>query len=125
MDITTLLTLNLFDFPSLYMFQCCLLDNSFLFVFPPTVFPITYPIKFKFSIIFFLYRSSVLHLKHFALKKIFFWPHHQHMESLFPDQGWNMCPLHWKCRVLNTGLSGEFLKHFAFMFLWASQASQQ
>ena len=21
------------------------------------------------------------------------------MESLFPDQGWNVCPLHWKCSV--------------------------
>ena len=25
----------------------------------------------------------------------------------FPDQGSNLCPLHWNCRVLTTGLPGK------------------
>ena len=25
----------------------------------------------------------------------------QHLGSLFPNQGLNSCPLHWKCRILN------------------------
>ena len=33
---------------------------------------------------------------------IFTWPH-RHVESWFPDQESNLCPLHWKCRVLTTG----------------------
>ena len=27
---------------------------------------------------------------------------------LFPDQKWNLGPLHWECRVLATGLPGKF-----------------
>ena len=30
-----------------------------------------------------------------------------HAESWFPDQGWNLCPLHWKLRVLPTGPTRE------------------
>ena len=31
----------------------------------------------------------------------------QHVGSYFPDQGSNLCPLQWKCRVLTTGLPGN------------------
>ena len=27
----------------------------------------------------------------------------QHVGSLFPNQGWNLCPLHWELAVLTTG----------------------
>lgn len=37
----------------------------------------------------------------------FFWPCMWHVESWFPDQGWNPCPLHWKCRVLTSGPHGK------------------
>ena len=30
-----------------------------------------------------------------------------HMRSLFPSQGLNLCPLHWKCGVLTTELPGK------------------
>ena len=31
----------------------------------------------------------------------------RHMESWFPNQGWNQCHLQWKRGVLTTGLSGK------------------
>ena len=29
------------------------------------------------------------------------------MGSLFPDQGWNLCPLQWKCRFLTKWTARE------------------
>ena len=29
------------------------------------------------------------------------------VESWFPDQELNLCPLHWKCRFLTTGLPAK------------------
>ena len=37
------------------------------------------------------------------------------MESLFPDQGWNSCPLHWRCKALTSGLPGKLLGHIFFI----------
>ena len=34
--------------------------------------------------------------------------------SLLLNQGWNPCPLHWKCRVLITGPTGKSLALFHF-----------
>ena len=31
----------------------------------------------------------------------------QHAGSLLPNQGSNLCPLQWKCRLLTTGLPGK------------------
>ena len=43
-----------------------------------------------------------------------------HMQSCFPNQGLNPCPLHWKC-VLTTGQPGRFpsvLLHPSSAELW-------
>ena len=37
------------------------------------------------------------------------WPCHTAYWILFPEQGWNTRPLHWKCRVLTTELPGKSL----------------
>ena len=43
----------------------------------------------------------------------FFFLDMQHVVSSFPDsdQGLNLCPLHWRCRVLATGSSGKSQTH--------------
>ena len=41
----------------------------------------------------------------------------QHVGSQFPDQGLNLCPLHWKHGVLTTGLPGKF-RDFFFLILF-------
>ena len=34
---------------------------------------------------------------------------------IFPDQGWNSCPLYWKCRIVATGLQVQpFYNLFTF-----------
>ena len=45
-------------------------------------------------------------------KKIFFGHSIQHVGFCFPDQGLNLCPLHWKHGVLITGLQGNSKKVF-------------
>ena len=47
----------------------------------------------------------------------FFWL--CHLGTLFPNQGSNPCPLHWKHGVLTTGLPGKSLNHATFLF-WDS-----
>ena len=34
-----------------------------------------------------------------------------HAGSSFPNQGWNPCPLQWKCGILTTGPPGKSLNH--------------
>ena len=35
----------------------------------------------------------------------------------FPDQGWNPCPLQWKCRDLTTEPPGNSLEYFRFFYV--------
>ena len=41
-----------------------------------------------------------------------------HAGSWFPDLGSNLCPLHWKCRVLTTILPGKSIFLGVFFFFW-------
>ena len=41
----------------------------------------------------------------------------QHVGSSFPNQGLNLSPLHWKCRVLDTGLPWKFPWLVFFRFI--------
>ena len=46
------------------------------------------------------------------------------MGSEFPDQGLNLCLLHWKHRVLSTGPPGKSLVVFfynTYLFIWLLQ----
>ena len=38
----------------------------------------------------------------------------RHIESQFPDQGWNLCPLQWKREVLTTGPPGNSQNNYNF-----------
>ena len=38
--------------------------------------------------------------------------------SLFPNQGLNLGPLQWECRVLTTRKPGKSLLHFVLYFIW-------
>ena len=54
-------------------------------------------------------------LASFVLEKnLFFFFAPRHVESQFPHQGLNLCPLHWKCRVLTTVPSGKSSESFFF-----------
>ena len=70
---------------------------------------------------------SVFFLEFILMYFLIFWPHHMACESLVPNQGSNLCPLHWKCRVLTTGLPGKSLQKLlslmqshSFTFAFAS-----
>ena len=55
-------------------------------------------------------------LIHFELFSFFyFWPCLAACRILFPNQGFNPCLLHWKHRVLTTGLQGK--SHFELFFV--------
>ena len=55
------------------------------------------------------------------LKKVFFDRAARHVGSLFPYQGLNLCPLHWKGGVLTTGPPGKSL---SWLFLLLSPLLQ-
>ena len=61
-----------------------------------------------------LYGGSIFKKICILLKKFFFfWPHQQIIWNLsFPYQGLNLHPLHWKSRVLTTGLPGKLPQIF-------------
>ena len=42
----------------------------------------------------------------------FFFLFFGHVGSYFPNQGLNLCPLHWKLRVLTSGPPGKSLKRY-------------
>ena len=45
------------------------------------------------------------------IKNIFYWL--QYAVFLFPDQGLNLCPLHWDCGVLTTGRPWESCEKYS------------
>ena len=59
-----------------------------------------------------LFNSSLNKSKISNFIPIVFWLCPQHVESQFPDQGSNPCPLHWEHGVLNTGLAGKSSESF-------------
>ena len=48
----------------------------------------------------------------------------QHVGPLFPDQGLNLCPLHWKCEVLTTGPPVRSQTKLAFDILFQNSDAE-
>ena len=48
----------------------------------------------------------------------------RHVGPQFPDQGSNLCPLHWKHRVVTTGQPGKSIHLLFISFYWYTVALQ-
>ena len=68
-----------------------------------TYIPRTSHIWSWYIILFYILLDSVCWFLKFFIYFLFFGCTSLHVESQFPNQGLNLCPLHWKCRVLTTG----------------------
>ena len=83
------------------------------------------------------FQNACLHYIYFVFIFFLFRQCRMACGILVPDQGWNPCPLQWKCGVLTTGLPGNsppiffnlsmllFLSHHFILFLNSHYLSSQ